>query len=190
MVNPSDDNTGNRGLSLVATILLGFAGGVIAVIVVPSLARIPELSREHPLLGAPFLTFLSIILIVGIFYNPLRTLLSRGALTIKWGDREISITDIESNIDTQFNDLESQLTVLADELDTLKQQRGPTAEDASDEGEPNQSDSSGILKAIRDEFLEVTSDQMASIVFHLGTSRYKWRNLATLAKRTGLDVGN
>ena len=128
------------------------------------------------------------ILVVGIFYNPLRTLLSRGALTIKWGDREISITDIESNIDTQFNDLESQLTVLADELEALKQQQGSAAKDASEEGEPTQSDSSGILKAVRDEFSEVTSDQMASIIFHLATSRYKWRNLATLAKRTGLEA--
>jgi len=159
---------------------MGFAGGVVAIVVFSSFAYIPELDLigKH-LLGAPFLTFLSIILVVGIFYNPLRVLLSRGALTIKWGDAEISVTDIESNIDVEIANIESKLTAMADEIEALKKPHGSDEKDAS---------SSGVIEAIRSAFSEVTSKEMAVIISHLGTTKYKWRNLATLAKRTGFDA--
>lgn len=144
---------------------------------------LPQLPGDHPLLSAPFLTFISIILVVAIFYQPLKTLLSRGALTIRWGDREISITEIEESVDTQFHELESKLGNIADEIEVLKK-NVPTPVAASVE-EPRQ-EGDGVLAAIPRTFPEAALDDLASILFHLSTTTYKWRNQETLGKRTGL----
>ena len=172
-----------RAVPLVAVLALGFAGGVLANVIFPSMARLPQLPGDHPLLGAPFLTFLSIILVIAVFYSPLKTLLSKGALTIKWGDREISITEIEANVDTQFNELESKLANMADEIEGLKKSARDIAPTPQ---EPRRADD-GTVAQIRHVFNEVKSNDLASVIFHLGTSSYKWRNQATLSKRTGLE---
>ena len=132
--------------------------------------------------------FLALVLMVAIFYHPLRTLLSRGALTIKWGDREISITEIDASVDTQFNELESTLANIVDEIDELKRRRPKVEEEAAGKEDERAAGGTGILEAIRETFPEATSDHLASIIFHLGMTTYKWRNQATLSKRTGLDA--
>ena len=177
----------NRSLSLLTILAVGFTGGVLANLVLVALNWVPEVTVGHPLFGAPFLAFLGVVLVVAIFYHPLRTLLSRGALTIKWGDREISITEIEESVDTQFNELESKLANIVDEIEEL---RGSTLKaEEGDAGNKEQLAGRGsvILEAIKKTFPEATTDDLASIIYHLGSTDYKWRNQATLSKRTTLD---
>lgn len=177
----------SRSFPLVATLSVGFAGGILANLVIAAIKWVPDVPEGHPLFGAPFLTFLGVVLVVAIFYHPLKTLLSRGALTIKWGDREISITEIEESVDTQFNEFDSKLANIVDEIEELK---GSTpgvkaGDEKSDEKQAGKG--SGILSAIKVTFGDAASDDLASIIYHLGSTEYKWRNQATLSKRTNLD---
>lgn len=114
-------------------------------------------------------------------------MLSRGTLKIKWGDREISITDIEEHVDTQFNEFESKLANIVDDIEELKKSAWKTEEGAVEENQKQAERKPGILDAKKGIFPEASSDEMASIIYHLGSTEYKWRNQATLSKRTKLD---
>ena len=176
----------NRDFPSLAILAVGFAGGVLANLLVAAIDWIPEVAVAHPLFGAPFLTFLAVVLIVAIFYNPLKSLLSRGTLTIKWGDKEISITEIEGKVDKEFGDFESRIDNIAVEIEglkrsTLKVEEGPAVTEEQQAGR-----GAGIRDAIKNVFSEVISDDLATIMFHLGSTDYKWRNQETLSKRTGL----
>ena len=177
----------SHGIPLVPILAVGFTGGVLATLVIVALKWVPEVAVEHPLFGAPFLTFLAVVLVVAIFYHPLRTLLSRGTLTIKWGDREISITEIEESVDTQFNELESKLANIVDEIEELKRSTFKAEEGAVENEEQRPGRGSGMLEGIKERFSEATSDDLALIIYHLGSTEFKWRNQATLSKRTRLD---
>ena len=187
MTDPGGESR-SRGFPLVAILAFGFTGGVLANFVVAALGWVPEVAVAHPLFGAPFLTFLAIVLVVAIFYNPLRTLLSRGALTIKWGDREISITEIEESVDTQFNEFESKLANIVDEIEELKRSTLKAEVGAAENEEQRAERGTGILETIEKAFPEAASDDLASIIYHLGSTEYKWRNQATVSRRTRLDA--
>ncbi len=172
-----------------ASLATGFVGGILATLISLALVGAPQPDKDHPLFEAPFLGFLGVVLLVAIFYHPLRTLLSRGALTVKWGDKEISITEIEDSIDTELSELQSRIATLQEDLESLKQQAHGKVEAAQPQPAEPEAQSSVILQAIRNTFPEATSDELASLIFHLGTSTYKWRNQTTLAKRTNLSMG-
>ena len=185
MTDSNRESQGRR-FPLILILAAGFAGGVVANFGIAALKWVPEVDDGHPLFGAPFLTFLGIVLLVAIFYHPLRTLLSRGTLKIKWGDREISITDIEENVDTQFNEFESKLANIVDDIEEFKRSTLKVEEGEAEDEEERTARGPGILEAIKGIFPEASSDELASIIYHLGSTEYKWRNQATLSKRTRL----
>lgn len=125
---------------------------------------------------------------IAIFYRSLREALARGNLTLSWGDKIISIQEIEENFDRE---LESRLEALASEVEDLRD-RLPAVAAGFHEGTPARGEGTefrpGVLRRISDAF-RVESEDLASVVYHLGISKYKWRNEQTLAKRTGLSTG-
>ena len=120
MTAANDGKSGKQHPPTWQTHLQIFAPPVIAVVVLAVLfalyVLLPSTDKEHPVFSAPFQIFLSVILIITIFYAPIKSLLSRGTLSISWGDKTISITEIESNVDEQFNDYETRLDELREEL--------------------------------------------------------------------------
>lgn len=176
---------------------------VVGWLVVIALAGNALLHDRGKLLEAPFLAFLALVLLITVFHRALTTALSRGTLTIKWGDKEIAITDIEQNLDTQFDEMRSELSDLAAELEQLRQREpaqaaapevppvaaAPVAPGAAPQPQPSPApaaDDNGLLQRIVTHF-EVDAP-MGGILFHLGTSRYKWRNQRTLMEKTGLPA--
>jgi predicted small secreted protein len=151
--------------------------GIIGILAVIALFAKPE-----KLLDAPYLSFLAFAMVVTIFHKQLALLLSRGTLTIKWGDREIAITDIEANIDTQHHELESQLSDLASEINELKAVMPQSAKEAK-----QSVDESSVIEKIKTVF-NVRGNAEGSLIYHLANSRYKWRNQHTLVKKTGLSA--
>jgi hypothetical protein len=173
---------------LTTTIIIGFIGGLLASLLIFGLNKFPEgvLTRGHPLISAPFLAFLGAIFLMWLFYTPIQTLLSRGQLTIKWGDKEISITEIEQNIDEQFNQLEAKLSDLSAEIQQLKSQPSVEGEQLPNSRAIGEDHSDKLISYISTAFHWVHSDDLALIVYHLGASKYKWRNQSTLVQKTGL----
>ena len=108
---------------VILALLFGFLGGIAASFVVFALNKIPEdvLTKGHPLISTPFLAFILVAVFVALFYGPLHALLTKGQFTIKWGDKEIGISEIESNVDLQFQELESKLADVDAEVRDLKQ---------------------------------------------------------------------
>lgn len=175
--------------SPVAVLVFGFAGGILACIVVICIFSFPELKPDHPLLKAPFLIFLSVVFLVAIFYEPLRYLLSRGTFRIEWGDKKITLSEIEENVDTEFANNDAKLDELNEEIEKLREQIGtklsPTQE-SLDSGSTSD-EVSDIHKVIKQSFPNVHNNSFANIIYHLGNSKFKWRNQYTLVKRTGIE---
>lgn len=205
--------------------LFGFIGGIVASLFIFGLNKYPAevLQEGHPLLSAPFLAFITVILIAVVFHKPLYRLLSRGHVTIKWGDKEISLSEIEKSFDAEFNELESKLADLdaeireiRSELDARHRRGDEPAEDLAPKADEDMADlithgpggmlppdtfatmptvpgeslgrgsASFATAVIRDAFDWIDSEELAALVYHLGVSKYTWRNRLTLAKRTGI----
>ncbi len=172
----------------IAALALGFAGGVLGSLAVLSVWELPESMKEHALLSGPFLAFVALIVLLAMFHRPLREVLARGNLTLSWGDKKISIQEIEENFDRE---IESRLDSLASELEDLREQI-PSNLDRTEEVRSEDRDGiapfrTGALHRISEAF-QIDSEDLASIIYHLGTSKYKWRNQDTLARRTGLSA--
>jgi hypothetical protein len=154
-----------------------------------TVGRIPGELKDHALLSGPFLAFTVAIVLVAIFHRPLREMLTKGNLTLSWGDKTISVQEIEENFDRE---LEARLEALASEVEDLRERLPAVAAGASaaagDRSEENEF-RPGALRRISDAF-RIESEDLAAVVYHLGTSKYKWRNQQTLAKRTGLSAGD
>ncbi|MCB0112235.1 MAG: hypothetical protein KDE53_40205 [Caldilineaceae bacterium] len=177
--------------SLITVLVVGFIGGLLASLLIFGLNKFPDdiLANGHPLISAPFLAFLGVIIVIILFHAPIQTLLSKGQLTIKWGDKEISIAEIEQNIDEQFNQFEAKLSDLSAEIQQIKSQYGIESEDlpvSLGTGVDHVADTS--INRIKTAFEWVRSDELAVIVYYLGTSKYKWRNQSTLIQRSGLNA--
>lgn len=183
------DSKVNKGM-LTTVLIIGFTGGLLASLFIFGLNRFSEdiLARGHPLISAPFLAFLGVIIVVMLFHTPIQTLLSKGQLTIKWGDKEIAITEIEQNIDEQFNQFEAKLSDLSAEIQQLKSQASNESEHLPASLGAEKDNTNRSISRIKTAFNWVQSDSMAIIVYYLGTSKYKWRNQSTLVQRTGLNT--
>ncbi|MEM7223795.1 MAG: hypothetical protein AAF495_12490 [Pseudomonadota bacterium] len=170
----------------IVVLALGFAGGVVGALFIGSIWLWPELDKDHALLSGPLLLFVAVIVLLAVFHRPLGNLLNRGNLTLSWGDKKISIQEIEENFDQE---LEARLDALKSDIEDLRLQIGEPAGGPKPQadGEPSakqaaQSDSLSRLK----EGFGLDSREQALLVYHLGASPYKWRNQRTLAKRSGL----
>jgi len=177
---------------LITTLIIGFTGGLLASLLIFGLNKFPEdiLTKGHPLISAPFLAFLGVIILVLLFYVPIQTRLSKAPITIKWGDKEIFIAEIEKNVDEQFNQFEAKLSDLSAEIQQLKSQTSVDSEHLPISPEVGEDNSNKSISRIRTAFNWVHSDSMALIVYYLGASKYKWRNQSTLVQRTGLSPDN
>lgn len=175
---------------IITALVIGFIGGLLASLLIFGLNHFPEdvLARGHPLISAPFLAFWGILILVFLFYTPLQTRLSKSQFTIKWGDKEISIAEIEKNLDEQFAQFEAKLSDLGSEIQNLKSQLSSSGKELEVAASADENNNSTKLKHIKDSFDWVTSDDMAKIVFYLGTSKYTWRNQSTLVQRTDLPL--
>jgi DNA-binding transcriptional MerR regulator len=157
------------------------------VILLVGLALFKEgFNKDHALLSAPFLLFVGVVIVLWLFHAPLQKMLSRGSLTIKWGDKEIAIEDISRNFDKELSE---KLAELSAEIEELKQHmedlRGAGSKASAKT--KTQSEPESVLDKICSAF-HVASDDIAIMIYHLGSSRYEWRNVDTLARKTGFPV--
>ena len=165
---------------------LGLAGGIVGSLLILFAGHAPRPLEEHALLSGPFLAFLGVLILVVVFHRPLQQLLARGNLTLTWGDKTISIQEIEENFDQE---MDARLEDLSAELEALREQveaAHPKGGEKQDEDQEAASQAAALAR-ITDEF-RVGSPDDASVLYHLGTSKYEWRNLRTLAVRTGLST--
>jgi len=185
--------TENKTSVVLVAMVFGFTGGVMASLFIFGLNKFPKnvLEQGHPLISAPFLTFLGIIILIAVFHRPIQSLLSRGQLKIKWGDKEISLSEIEKNVTTEFNVYDSNLA----DVDTDLQELRRTVErlhksDASSENSKVTKEVYGSdkIQKIKNGFEWIDSEQLAALVFHLGRSKFRWRNQHTLVNKTGMTA--
>ncbi len=182
-------------------IVSGFCGGFLASIFVFGLNKFPSsiLEQGHPLISTPFLAFVGAIIVIGIFYKPIQSLLSRGQVKIKWGDKEISLSEIENKVEAEFHEYDSKLTDLDVEIKELKKMLDVIGKEKPSENEEDglsadvndkfeKTISTSITQKIKDNFDWVNSDKLATLVYHLATSRYRWRSQQTLVKKTGVTA--
>lgn len=117
------------------------------------------------LLQWQFLGFFLILLILLMFNKHINNLLKQGKLKLKYGDTEISFEQlsekIEQDIENKLEQVSPDSTVTANEM-------------------------SNSLEKIKNLF-NIDSETLTLIMFHIGTSKFRWRNLTTLIKKTGLD---
>jgi hypothetical protein len=189
-------NTPSKTPVVLVAIFFGFAGGLLASLFIFSLNKFPKdvLEQGHPLISAPFLAFLGIMILVAIFHRPIQSLLSRGQVIIKWGDKEISLSEIEENVDTELNVYDSKLADLDADLQELRRTVEILQKSNNDQTEKSVhvkiaegvDKSSNTVQKIKEEFEWVDSDKLAVLIYHLGSSKFKWRNQHTLVKKTGL----
>lgn len=143
--------------------------------------------QKHALLSGPFLAFVALFLLIAIFHQPLRQLLARGNLTLSWGDKTISIQEIEENFDQE---LEAKLDVLSGEIEELRelisesQDNFRAKKSSSNDAVSSQATAVDRIK----EAFSIESKDLATIIYHLGASKFKWRNQHTIAKLTGLSA--
>lgn len=192
-----------------------YGGWIVAAVMAIVLFYDPPAGlKDHALLSAPFLYFLSFVILVSLFHKPIGALLSRGNVTIKWGDKEISMQELEENIDKEVDTVAGDVEFLKSEnetkttdIDFLKAevsklvsalQKDGTLKEAdtsndtdaqshsSGTGEKSEPFSSTPINQIRENF-DLSTDAESSIIYHLGNSKYKWRNEKTLQNRTLLD---
>ncbi len=150
---------------VLVAMISGFVGGIAASTLVLLYLSPKSVTLEH-VLSWPFLTFILIGFIVSVFYVPLKGLLSRGNLTFKWGDKEIAISEIGENIDQEISSqLDDQLSHVAIE---------------------GENETVEVIENIKKTF-KIDGDNLAKTVYHLGNSSFKWRNLRTLTRRTGMS---
>ena len=161
-----------------ANLILGFAGGALASLTIFVVKHVPGEFQDHALLSGPFLAFLAAIILLAIFHRPLREALTRGNLTFSWGDKTISIQDFEEHFDQE---LEARLDTLASEVEDLREQISEKPGTGQGNLRP------GTIDNIKKAF-DIQSDDLASIIAHLGASKYKWRNQRTLTKRISLSA--
>ena len=103
----------------------------------------------------PFVILILALLFLFLFYSPIFKRLENGGIRIKWGNKEINLTEFESRFEP---DIES----IIDERIELALSKEP------DEQEENHTKDIERLK------------------FHLTNTKFKWRTLKTLSKRTSL----
>jgi hypothetical protein len=169
-------------------IALGFAGGFLGAVAFHTAFTFPTGMQQHALLSAPFLAFIAFVIILMIFHRPIGGLLSRGNVTLKWGDKEISVQDIEESFEKEFD---ARLEFLSSEIEDLRMSLGTTSSSKkvpkSDEDALGKDYKEGVLNHIGEQF-HTGSKKADPVIFHLGSSKYKWRNMETLAKRTGFSM--
>lgn len=214
---PAAAGPARRPWEMLPVLLLGCASGILGSAVLFGLVKLDYSSeaRFHPLLSTHFLTFLAILILALLFYQPIRALLGKGSLTIKWGDREISLTEIETSVNQnirdekteletevegivdQIKDMRTEFDTLAGELDALRQR--PAGGAGAPEGEgadplsvkverarDAQHRPRGLIDDIKQHY-GVDHDDAAAVIYHLGNSKFQWRNANTLSARTGLS---
>lgn len=197
-------------------IAYGFAGGVLAIILTYGLIVDADTQlKDHALLSAPFLYFVSFLILIFLFHRPIGSLLSRGNVTFKWGDKEISMQELEENIDKEVDTVAGDVEFLKSEHETViasiellktevarlssalqqdgKLEKAVVFNDGDQKKQPEGSAGKGKpfsstpISQIKESF-GLGSDEEGNIIYHLGNSKYKWRNEKTLLNRTALEA--
>jgi hypothetical protein len=124
------------------------------------------------LLEWPFLLFLSASIIVSLFYQPIRELLGRGDIRIKWGeDKEIQLKDLSRNFDKEIDPIAADVDQLKKDLEEVRarvQSTGGTAPTGK----------AAPASAVSEPNLSVAWRIMENAIL---ASQYKWRRVSTLA---------
>jgi len=106
-------------------IISGIIGGIAIVLI---FSYDPELDAKikEKLLDWPFLIFILILLIISIYHNGLKELISKGNITIKKGETAISITqaieEVNKEVDNVDTDLENKIVEIESWLQDIQDQ--------------------------------------------------------------------
>jgi len=143
---------------IITSLIGGFLGSLIFVVT-------DKVDKEilRVFLDWPFLGFIMVIFISLLFKDSISGLIKGGNIKVKYGDTEVSIEQLPN--------------VIEQEIDNKI--------DLSSEEQVEKSDDSH-LQLIKGTF-KIQSDDLALLIFYLGSTNHKWRNLRILSKRTGLE---
>src|SRR5262249_1129515 len=126
------------------------------------------------LLEWPFLLFLLTSMIVSFFYQPIRELLGRGDIRIKWGeDKEIQLKDLSRNFDKEIDPISADVDHFKQDLEEVRVRICSVHDETA-----------GGQTAPR----EIEGPRKAWIVMQnaIAGSQYKWRRVSTLASLAGV----
>ncbi len=140
---------------------------------------VPQSVLTSKLLEWPFLLFLLVSIMVLLFYQPIRELLGRGDIRIKWGEeKEIQIKDLSRNIDKEIDPIAADVDQLKKDLQDVRAhvfQPAPIGA-AADEAAPH---TAGEASPQDDAWRIMQNAILAS--------QYKWRKVSTLASLAGMS---
>lgn len=120
----------------------------------------------------PFLLFVGIGILVFIFKAEFRKVISRGGITLVWGDKSFEISELPEQLNESF-------APVSDDIDDLKQ-RIVALEEAS-----IPSKSADKKKTLDDTSIESARQRMLKA---LEEGKYRWRSIERLSSVAGITV--
>ena len=124
------------------------------------------------LLDWPFLLFIVLLLGAVYFRQELRTLLSRGDITISWGEgRSIRLHDISEHLDKEMDQIRDELDILKEEVHKFHS--------SSSDYVAEQYRAENISQPERDEALSLMKNSLRH-------GKWRWRTLERLAIMSGI----
>ena len=124
------------------------------------------------LLDWPFLLFLGSIFVLFYFRNQLRSVLSRGGVTLVWGENSFSISELPEQLNESFAPVTDDIEELRQRLESLEKRFSVSAPDTPPPDTPPPEDA-----AVRAIMLEA-----------LAEGKYTWRSIERLASIGGIST--
>ena len=151
------------------------------------------------LLDWPFLFFVFLIAFIAVFRSQVLGLLSRGDISISWGNSTIRLRELDNSLHQEVDPIRDELESLAEQIDVLKSQiqntdlettsgqEGVQAvsmisdqdDDEDDIGDQEPSDFQ------EDELRKETVLRMMKR--EIGDKRWRWRRVRRLAEKAGVS---
>lgn len=151
----------------------------IPVAVIPYTQTVPPQSNLTfteqlwlQLLDWPLIALFVLLLLLAIFRKELAALLARGGITLVWGDKSFTISDLPEELDESFSEMVEEIEDLRNRLSAL--------EDATGKKPAPAEARSGLTEAQE----EAVRQRMISD--GLEKSRYRWRSIERLAAIGGV----
>ncbi len=151
----------------------------------------------------PFLSFVLLLTFCKIFYVEIKSLLKKGDISVSWGDKKVSLRDLNDNINQELGPIQDQIESLKSDLSTLESklinQKNYFGKKYSDEtisdNEPAKQDSdlkdddSLTKDAQSSNFSNKLNNDMKNlkekIYAALKSSPFEWRSIERLSIVTG-----
>lgn len=124
------------------------------------------------MLDWPFLLFIGIGILIFIFKSEIAKVISRGGITLVWGDKSFEIAELPEQLNESF-------APVADDIEDLKQ-RLSVLEKTSTVDQPV-----NLQASLNEEEIESARQRMLSA---LENEKFRWRSIERLSSISGITV--